>query len=292
VTDKLDVEVVLPGKALVAEGPVWDERTNTLVWVDIMDNSVHVFDPSSGRDRKVDVGQPVGAAALRERGGLVLALRDGFAVLDADLGNLQWVARVEQDVPTNRMNDGKPDAAGRFWAGTMPYQGPGVGSVYRLDPDYRTTRVFSDVALSNGLDWTADNTRMYYIDSPTQQIDAFDFDLERGLVGERRTFVSVPKESGMPDGMTVDAEGGVWVALHGGGVIHRYTPEGRLDRVVRLPVRFVTCCAFGGPDYNDLYISTMTYGFSEEELRDQPLAGAIFRTRPGVRGRPSFRFGG
>jgi sugar lactone lactonase YvrE len=290
---ELDVEVVLEAQASVGEGPVWDERTNSLVWVDIMNNSVHVFDPESRQDRRVDMGQPVGAAALRERGGLVLALRDGFAVMDADLGDLRWVARVEDDVPTNRMNDGKCDAAGRFWAGTMAFEvTPGVASLYRLDPDYRVTRVLTDVTLSNGLDWSADNRQMYYIDSKTQRVDVFDFDLEHGVLGERQPVISVPQELGLPDGMTVDAEGGLWVALHGAGLVHRYTRDGRLDCVVRLPAKQVTCCAFGGRDYNELFITSMSYGLSAEALKEQPLAGALFRTRPGVRGRPSFRFRG
>jgi sugar lactone lactonase YvrE len=288
-----DIEVVLPVRASVGEGPVWDERTNTLVWVDIMNNAVHVFDPASGEDRAVDVGQPVGAAALREGGGLVLALRDGFAVMNPELDDLRWVARVEDDIPTNRMNDGKCDPAGRFWAGTMAFSvTPGVASLYRLDPDYRVTRVVADITLSNGMDWAADNQRMYYIDSMSQRVDAFDFDLEHGDLGERRTVIDVPKEVGLPDGMTVDAEGGLWVALHGAGVLHRYTSDGRLDRVVPVPARQVTCCAFGGPDFEDLYITSATYGMSEEALNDQPHAGALLRMRPGVRGRPSFRFAG
>jgi sugar lactone lactonase YvrE len=292
-TVELDVEVVLEAHAKVGEGPVWDERTSTLSWVDIMGHAVHRFDPATGEDRAVDVGQPVGAAALREQGGLVLALRDGFAVLDADLGDLRWVARVEDDVPTNRMNDGKCDARGRFWAGTMAFEvKPGVAALYRLDPDYRVSRVVADVTLSNGLDWSLDNRRMYYIDSVTQQVDGFDFDVERGILGERRTAIAIPKEVGLPDGMTVDAEGGLWVALHGAGVVHRYTPSGQLDRVIHVPTRMVTCPAFGGADYGDLYISSMNYGMSEAALRDEPLAGALFRCRPGVRGRPSFRFGG
>jgi sugar lactone lactonase YvrE len=292
-TDELDVEVVLHTRASVGEGPVWDERTNTLVWVDIMNNSVHVFDPANGQDRTVNVGQPVGAAALRESGGLVLALRDGFAVMDADLGDLRWVARVEDDVPTTRMNDGKCDAAGRFWAGTMAFDvTPGVGRLYRLDPDYRVSCVLTDVTLSNGLDWTADNGRMYYIDSTTQRVDAFDFDVEHGVLGERRPVISIPKEVGLPDGMTVDAEGGLWVALHGGGVVHRYTSDGCLDTVVHVPAKQVTCCAFGGADHRELFITSMTYGLSPDALREQPLAGALFRARPGVSGRPSFRFRG
>src|SRR4051794_30097068 len=245
VTDQLEAEVILDAHSSVGEGPVWDDRTNTLVWVDIMNNTVHVFDPASGHDRAIDLGQPVGAAGLRERGGLVLALQDGFAALDADLGDLHWLAKVEDDIPGNRMNDGKCDAAGRFWAGTMAFTAtPGVANLYRLDPDYRVTRVVTGVTLSNGLDWTDDNQHMYFIDSRTQRVDAFDFDLEQGTLSNRRTVVSVPPEAGLPDGMTVDADGGLWVAMHGAGAIHRYTPDGRLERTVRVPARQVTSCAF------------------------------------------------
>jgi sugar lactone lactonase YvrE len=290
---ELDVEVVLEARAQVGEGPVWDERTGTLVWVDIMGQAVHVYDPATGQDLSVDVGQPVGAAAPRESGGLVLALRDGFATLDADSKDLRWVAQVEADVPTNRMNDGKCDAAGRFWAGTMAFEvTPGVAGLYRLDPNYQVTRVVSGITLSNGLDWSPDNERMYYIDSVTQRVDAFDFDLDGGQLSNRRTLFAIPKEVGLPDGMTVDAEGNLWVALHGAGVVHRYSPEGELLAVIRVPAKQVTCPAFGGADYGDLYITSMTYGLSEEALRPQPLAGSLFRCRPGVQGRPAFRFRG
>jgi sugar lactone lactonase YvrE len=287
----LAVEVVLEPRAQVGEGPTWDERTGTLVWVDIMGNAVHVYDPATGRDRAVDVGQPVGAAALRERGGLVLALRDGFGLLDADLANFQMVADVEADVPTNRMNDGKCDAAGRFWAGTMAFEvAPGAGALYRLDPDLRVSRMVPGINLSNGLDWSADNRTMFYVDSTTQGIDTFDFDLEHGTLGERRRLITIPPEVGLPDGMTLDAEGGIWVALHGAGKVHRYLPDGTLDRVIRVPAPMVTCPAFGGTDLQDLYITSMTYGLSAQELDQQPLAGAIFRCRPGVRGHLPHRF--
>jgi sugar lactone lactonase YvrE len=288
-----EVDVVLRTRASVGEGPVWDSRSNTLVWVDIMNNAVHVFDPASGQDRSVDVGQPVGAAVLREAGGLVLALRDGFALIDADLDvkNLRWVARVEADVPTNRMNDGKCDAAGRFWAGTMAFDTtPGVAALYRLDPDFQVTRVVPEVTLSNGLDWSLDNRHMYYVDSTTQRVDIFDFDLDPGQLADRRPLISIAPEVGLPDGLTIDAEGCLWLALFGGGAIHRYTPDGQLDRILRVPASRVTCCAFGGPDYTELYITSATSGMSESDLAAEPLAGSVFRCRPGVRGRPAFRF--
>ena len=293
--DVVEAEVVLDAHASVGEGPTWDERTKSLVWVDIMGGAVHVYDPASGQDHVVEVGQPVGAAALREAGGLVLALRDGVGLLDADLGNLQIVADVEAEVPTNRFNDGKCDAAGRFWAGTMATDEvtTGAGALYRVDPDYSVRRVLSGVTLSNGLDWSADNRRMYYIDSPTQGVDTFDFDLEQGTLGARRRLISIPADEGLPDGMTIDAEGGLWVALHGSGTVRRYLPDGRLERVIRVPkARLVTCCAFGGPDLGDLYITSMRRGLSAEALREQPLAGALFRCRPGVQGRAPHRFAG
>jgi sugar lactone lactonase YvrE len=288
------VEVVLDAHARVGEGPTWDERTNTLVWVDIMGGAVHVYEPATGRDRVVEVGQPVGAAVLREAGGLLLALRDGLGVLDPDLADVRIVSDVEADVPTNRFNDGKCDAAGRFWAGTMAFEvTPGAGALYRVDPDYSVTRMLAGITLSNGLDWSADNRRMYYIDSPTQGVDAFDFDVEQGTLGARRRMISIPADEGLPDGMTIDAEGGIWVALHGSGSVRRYLPDGSLERVIRVPnARLVTCCAFGGPDLGDLYITSMSDGLSAEALRDQPLAGALFRCRPGVQGRPPHRFAG
>src|SRR6266545_2608637 len=294
VAAELEVEVVLDAHAHVGEGPVWDDRTNTLVWVDIMGQAIHVYDPATGQDKAMDVGQPVGAAALRERGGLVLALRDGFAVLDELPGELRWVAKVEEDTPTNRTNDGKCDPAGRFWAGTMSFSGnmPAAGALYRLDPDYRVTRVVPDITLSNGLDWSLDNRRMYYIDSMTQRVDTFDFDLDSGSLTNRQTVLDIPKDEGLPDGMTLDAEGGLWLAQHGSGTVRRYLPTGEIDKVVRLPVKMATCPAFGGPDYSDLYITTMNFGMSAEARQDQPLAGALFRCRPGVRGRPAFRFAG
>jgi sugar lactone lactonase YvrE len=291
---EVEAELVLDAHASVGEGPTWDERTNTLVWVDIMGSAVHIYDPATGQDREIDVGQPVGAAGLREAGGLVLALRDGLALLDADLGNLRFVSNVEADVPSNRFNDGKCDAAGRFWAGTMAFDvTPGVGALYRMDADYSVAHMLSGITLSNGLDWTADNRQMYYIDSTTQGLDAFDFDLEQGTLGARRRVISIPADEGLPDGMTLDAEGGIWLALHGSGSVRRYLPDGHLDRVIQVQgARLVTCCAFGGPDLGDLYITTMSYGLSAEDLRNQPRAGGLFRCRPGVQGRLVYRFAG
>ena len=290
--NELTADLVLEAHALVAEGPVWDVETGTLVWVDIMGHRVHRLDPKTGRDTSIDVGLAVGAAVLRaDNQGLVLAMRDGFALLDEASGTVDLVAPVEIDQPNNRMNDGKCDPAGRFWAGTMGFDPvPGTGALYRLDSNLRVEKMVGDITLSNGLDWTDDGRSMYYIDSTTQGVDVFDFDVEHGTLGARRRLITIQPSEGLPDGMTVDAEGGLWVALHGSGTLRRYTPDGKLDRVVRVPPSMVTCPSFGGPDFEDLYITTMSYGMSEAERSAQPLAGALFHCRPGVRGRPAHRF--
>lgn len=287
------VELVLDARAELGEGPVWDERLRRLVWVDIQRGRVHLYDPEAGRCRHLRAGQPVGAAAPSAHGGLVLALAGGFARLDVETGALAMIAEVEADRPENRMNDGACDAVGRFWAGTMALDTrPGAGSLYRLDPDGRVTRVLTDVTISNGLDWSLDGRTMYYVDSPTRRIDRFDYDPATGEIGNRRPFVSIPEEAGLPDGLTVDAEGGVWVALWGGAALHRYGPDGRLDRVVPLPVTQPTSCAFGGPDLADLYVTSARMELSPEQRRRQPQAGGLFRLRPGVAGRPAHAFEG
>jgi sugar lactone lactonase YvrE len=287
------VELVLDARAELGEGPVWDERSGRLVWVDIMRGRVHSFAPGDGSLGTVEVGQPVGAAVPRRGGGLVLALRDGFARVDDGSARLQWIAAVESDRRETRMNDGACDPAGRFWAGTMALdESPGAGSLYRLEGDGHVEVALREVTISNGIDWSADGRLMYYVDTPTQRIDVFDFDPEDGTARGRRPFVSVPAASGAPDGLTLDAEGCVWLALWGGGALHRYTPAGVLDRVVPLPVTHPTSCAFGGPELADLYVTTASIALPPAERERQPQAGGLFRVRPGVAGRPAHLFAG
>lgn len=291
--EELCAQLALDVNAQLGEGPIWDDANGTLIWVDIMGQAVHRFNPATREDRAVDVGRPVGAAAVRmDGGGMVLALRDGFGLLDEPSGAVELIVPVEPDVSSNRMNDGKCDPRGRFWAGTMGFnEGRGAGSLYRLDPDRSVHHMVGGVSVSNGLDWSADGRRMYYIDSPTRGVDYFDFDMQTGKLGERHRLISLQPGEGVPDGMTLDEEGALWVAVHGSGTVRRYTPDGLLDQVIRLPVSSVTSCAFGGPDLRDLYITTMQYGMSADLKRDQPLAGALFHCRPGVRGNAPQRFG-
>lgn len=290
-----DVVLAVDAKAELGEGPMWDSAVGCLYFVDILRGRVHRFDPATGVRRLYDISGDVvsvGAVAPTEDGNLVLAVRDGFARLTLDSGTVTKIADVDVDRPDLRMNDGKCDPAGRFWAGTMALdERAGAGALYRLDADGSVQTMIQHVTISNGLDWSSDCRTMYYIDSPTREIALFDFDVATGAIGNRRTFARIPRGEGVPDGMTLDADGFAWVALWGGGAVHRYAPDGSRDRVVRLPTAYPTSCAFGGADLGDLYITTATIKLSDRERIDQPSAGGVFRCRPGVRGRPANRFG-
>lgn len=289
-----DLEVVSGLRCEVGEGPVWDAGAGQLLWVDIPAGLVHRLDPSSGRPMApVDVGQPVGAVAPRSCGGLVAAVRDGFGFIDVEHDGLELAAAVEPDVAGNRMNDGTCDRAGRFWAGTMDQDmTPGAGALYRFDLDKDVTKVLDGLAVPNGIGWDPDDTTMYFIDSGSGGVDAFDYDAPTGAVRNRRRVVDVPTSDGLPDGMATDAEGCLWVAIWGGSQVRRFTPDGRLDSVVELPVAQVTSCTFGGPDLDELFITTGSSGLDEQGWREQPLAGALFRVVPGPTGAESEWYGG
>jgi sugar lactone lactonase YvrE len=277
----------------LGEGVTWDHARRQLISVDIMRGRIHLFDPASESAHTLTVDQPVGAAVPCRGGGLMLALRDGFARLDTESGALTFVAYVEFDRPGQRMNDGACDAAGRFWAGTMCMQErPGLGSLYRLDADGTVHTMVTGVGISNGIDWSLDGSRMYYVDSLTQRIDQFDFDLGSGTIANRRPFVTIDPADGCPDGLTVDADGAIWLALWGGWAVRRYLPDGTLDRVLRVPVSHPTTCAFGGHGLDSLYITSATIRLTDAERLAQPLAGAVVRHRPGVIGRPAHAFAG
>jgi sugar lactone lactonase YvrE len=292
--ESIEVEVMVDGRDEVGEGPVWHSSEQRLIWVDITRNLVHWLDPVTNQKDSIDVGQPVGAVAPRATGGLVVAVQDGFGfVIDPTDGRLEMLAEVEADNPDNRMNDGKCDSMGRFWAGTMAFNViPGAGALYRLDTDYSVAKVLEDVTLSNGLGWSPDGTRMYFIDSTTNGIDVFDYEPNAGSLHNRRRLIDVPSALGMPDGMTVDAEGFLWVALWGGWSVRRYAPDGTPNLVIEVPASQVTSCAFGGEDLTELYITSATHGLPEQEISRQPLAGALFRCQPGTTGTPAYVFEG
>jgi sugar lactone lactonase YvrE len=287
----MEMELLLDAHAEVGEGPAWDPQSERLIWVDITNRLVHIFDPASGSDKSIDVGEHVGAAVPHVSGSLMLALRGGYGVLDLDSGLVEPIADTELSNPDNRMNDGKCDRAGRFWAGSMAYSERGnAGSLYRLDNDHSVTRVVSGVGLSNGLGWSPDDRLMYHIDSLAATVYVQDFDPGIGSIANRRPFIEVPAGHGTPDGMTVDEEGCLWVAFWGGGALRRYSPDGVQLQEIAFPVRQVSCCAFGGPDLGDLYVTTAARGLSAAEREQQPAAGGLFRLRPGVKGPPAYAY--
>jgi sugar lactone lactonase YvrE len=288
-----NVECVLDAKAELGEGPVWDPDAACLYFVDITRGLVHRYDPDTQASRSHQINAMVGAVALTTAGDLVLAVRDGFARLDPGSGRVRRIASVDADRPDRRMNDGKCDPAGRFWAGTMAIdERGGAGALYRLDPDGRVHMMLDEVRISNGLDWSDDGRLMYYVDTPTRSIDVFDFDVTTGAIANRRSLACVASGEGWPDGLTLDADGFVWVALWAGAAVRRYAPDGTLDRILTVPASHPTSCAFGGRDLRDLYITTAATPLTSEERRRTPLAGGLFRCRPGVQGRAANRFRG
>jgi sugar lactone lactonase YvrE len=288
-----DIEVVVDAHAELGEGPVWDVERGLLLWVDITAKLIHEYDPKTGSDTSFPTPVPVGAVALREHGGLVLAMEDGFWLWGTGPNDPKRFVPVEADMPENRMNDGKVDPGGRFWAGTMAYdERRDHAALYRLDTDGSVRKMVSPVSLSNGMDWSLDSTVMYYADSLAHSVDVFDFDVASGDIANRRVLIRVAPSEGVPDGLCVDSEGHLWLAIWGSSEVRRYTPAGELVSTVRLPVEQPTSVAFGGSDLADLYITSARENLSEDDIRKQPSAGALFRCRPGATGRPPFRFRG
>jgi sugar lactone lactonase YvrE len=279
-------EQVTDAVAYHGEGPVWSERWGHLRWVDMLAGDILALGEDGVIQRR-HVGDIAAAVRPRSRGGAVIGVERGFALEDPD-GSLTHLDEVWTDRSV-RMNEGGCDPDGRFYCGSMAYdRRPGAGALYRLDPDRSVRLVVEGVSISNGLEWSPDGSRAYYNDTPTQRVALFDYDRASGLTGQR-TFVEIPEEAGHPDGLTVDSEGGLWVALNRGGAVHRYRPDGELDEIVEVPPRKVTACTFGGPRLDDLFITTSREGLEPEE---EPLAGSLFRAEVGIAGLPVREFAG
>lgn len=275
----------------LGEGPIWDAATGTLIFVDCHRGHIHRWSPETGAITTHEVGQTIGAALPCRTGGLVATSQDGLLSLDGD-GPPELIAPIEADRPGNRMNDAKCDSRGRLWSGTFSTVFErDAGSLYRIDPDLSVTRAVTGIRVSNGIAWNGSETRMYFNDTLSRGIDVFDYDIDAGALSNRHRFVDIDREDGLPDGMAVDAEGCVWVALFFGGAVRRYSPEGALIGVVPVPASRVTSCNFGGPDLGDLYITTADFTLNDDGRPHEAQAGHVFRCRPGVRGLPSHPFG-
>lgn len=286
-----EFEVAVAPVAQLGEGPRWDAATQTLLWVDILAKLVHRYDPATGTNTTQQVADVVSLALPRRRGGVVIGLPDGLRLLEGDRSSV--LAAIEPEQAGTRTNDGACDGAGRLWVGTMALdERSALGGLYRVDTDLSVTTVLTDTTISNGLGWSPSGASFYFVDSPTCRIDVFDFDPASGALENRRPLAAVDVEGAVPDGLNVDAEGGVWVALHGGWGLRRYSADGELIAEVRLPIAKITSCCFGGSDLRDLYVTTRREGLSETERAGQPLAGALLRLDVGVAGLPTHAFAG
>lgn len=287
------LEIALSFKTDLGEGPIWDDATDTLVFVDSNHGRIHRLCPERGHLTSIDVGSTIGVAIPRVTGGYVVTSVDGLLSVSKDSSDVALLLAIEKDLPNNRMNDGKCDSRGRLWSGTFSTRFErNAGTLYRIDPDLSLTPAVEGVRVSNGMAWSPDERLMYFNDTLSRGIDVFDFDIEEGLVSRRRRFVAIDREAGLPDGMAVDAEGCVWVALFNGSQVRRYSPDGVWIGVVSLPVARVTSCNFGGRDLKDLYITTADFRMHDDGNPHEAEAGFVFRCRPGVKGLPSHKFAG
>ena len=276
--------------AVLGEGPYWVPEDDCLLWVDIAQGRLHRTYFPSGETVTLDLGA-VSAAFPAVGGGILTAGGSRLTLRLPPEQGAQWTTRLVAEVPAReavRFNDAGVDPAGRVWVGSMHTgETQTLGELYRLDSAGTLTTVLKGVTVSNGLGWSPDGTRMYYVDSPTKRVDVFDYDPARGEASGRRPFADLSAFEGIPDGLTVAADGCVWVAVWGGGVLRRLAPDGTQDAVLQVPVSQPTSCAFGGPGMTDLYVTTAKIGLTEEQLTAQPLAGRLLRFHPGPVGLPS-----
>ena len=288
-------ELVVDHTSKLGEGPVWDAHNERLLWLDILQKEIHHFYTKTGVHKTFRLDQMPGAIVLTKEGGIIGALQHGFARIDLEKETVTPIIDPEAAITENRFNDGKCDPDGRFWAGTMSLsEAHGAGTLYTLERDLSVTEKIKGVTISNGLSWSPDHKTVYYIDTPTCEIVAYDYNRVDGSIRNKKTVIRVLSEDGYPDGMTIDTEGMLWVAHWAGWQVIRYDPySGNILTRIKLPVANVTCCTFGGTGLDDLYITTARKDISEEYLKKQPLAGSLFVVRNcGYKGFLPFQFGG
>jgi sugar lactone lactonase YvrE len=276
------VEHVLEVHNSLGEGPLWDSREQALYWVDIGENLILRFYPGTGDHETFQVDYTVSVLGLRSKGGFVLGTNDGIGTWDPESEKIEILSNPIKDEPESRFNDGAVDRQGRFWAGTYAKKKP--TTLFRLDPDHSIHVMETGITVCNGIGWSPDNRTMYFTDTRRRLINAYDFDPTTGAIDNCRSFVHTPDSEDVPDGLTVDSEGFVWSARFGGWNIARYDPEGNVEREIQLPVKYPTSCTFGGQEFNDLYITTCRSYVDKEDLKNQPLAGDLFRLPTKFRG--------
>lgn len=282
----MQAELLLDAKATLGEGPAWDSKTQTLYWLDILEKRIYA-------DTRIlaQLDDLVCCIAPRKNGNLLLGTRLGFADLNPDTVQLTVLAALDSELPTNRLNDGKCDPAGRLLAGTMDMNEKDPnGALYSFDGK-NSTRLLDKVTISNGLAWGVDHKTFYYIDTPTREVKAFDYDLATGQIANPRVAIHIPESLGWPDGMTSDTDGNLWIALWGGAQVTKWNPStGKLLEQIPVPALQTSSCVFGGKDMNELYITSARKSMSETDLKKYPLSGGLFKVITNVVGMKTFEF--
>jgi sugar lactone lactonase YvrE len=294
VADAVEVTCVLEARAQLGECPVWSVPEQVLYWIDTRAPAMHRLDPASGASTTWPMPSRIGSFGLREFGtGAVVALVDGFHLLDFDSGELEFLVGP-QHVPGTRFNDGKVSPDGRFWAGTMDEESLSrpIAVLYRLDPDHTLHRVVDGLIVSNGLGWTGDGRTMYHSDSKGQVIWAYDYDPDTGTPSGRRVVARPTEKIGRPDGAAIDEQGYYWIAGISAGVLNRWSPDGQLDRCIPLPCSNPTAPCFGGADLRTIFVTSLRHDLPADVLAAKPLSGGIFAVQADVPGVPISRYRG
>ncbi|MFX0557828.1 SMP-30/gluconolactonase/LRE family protein [Maribacter sp. CXY002] len=288
----MKIEVVHNHQCELGEGPVWDAQEEVIFWVDILQGEIHHYSLQRKQHKTYAVNEMVGCIALCNDGNFILASKSGIGFLNRATGEIEYVENPESHLPENRFNDGKCDAVGRLWVGSMSLlETPNAGSVYVFENN-RSTLKIKKTTISNGMAWSADNKIYYFIDTPTATVVAYDFDLNTGSISNKRVVIAIDEKEGYPDGMTIDQEGMLWIAHWGGWQVTRWDPNtGELLYRIKLPAAKITSCTFGGTQLNDLFITSAKADLTDEELKNQPLAGSLFVIKNcGYQGVPAFKF--
>ncbi|WP_138475070.1 SMP-30/gluconolactonase/LRE family protein [Dyadobacter bucti] len=274
-------EVVNSHRCTLGESPVWDAKAQRLLWVDIPEGEVHSYFPDTGQHSIYPTGTQIGAIALRKSGGLIGAAADGFFRFDINTQTREFISDPEVHLPGNRFNDGKCDPAGRFWAGSMSMNNePGRGKLYCLEKDLSISIKLANIGCSNGLAWSPDHRKFYYIDTLAQHVMGYDYATATGEISNPEIILNIPKATGYPDGMTIDSQGMLWIAVWGASKVIRCNPaNGFILNEIHFPATQVTSCTFGGENLDELYVTSACAGLTRKQLDSQPLAGKLFVVR-------------
>lgn len=286
------VKLVLETRAVLGEGAIWHPQLKKLYWIDIERGILNIYYPNTKTNKMISLGQKIGTVVPIDTGSVILALKNGIYTFNEQNHDLRIRCTPEDTLSFNRFNDGKCSPEGRFWVGSMSQVGKKkAGTLYKIEEDYSFKKMIHNVTTSNGIAWSLDGKKMYYIDTPTHKVIQYDYNIENGTITNPKTIIEIPEDLGAPDGSTIDADGKIWIAMWGGACVTRWDPEnGKMLQKIDVPAKNVTSVAFGGEDLSTLYITTARIGTSNEDLEKYPNAGGLFSVKPGVAGIEAYMF--